>query len=55
VTTSVGTTVCLIPDGVLDKLQDGEAGRVLVAKDSEMVGTITASGLTRWLRRWRTL
>ena len=42
-------------DGVLGKLQDGEAGRVLVAQDGEVVGIITPSDLTRWLRRWRTL
>ena len=42
-------------DGVLGKLQDGEAGRVLVVQDGEVVGIITPSDLTRWLRRWRTL
>jgi Zn-dependent protease/CBS domain-containing protein len=42
-------------DGVVGKLQDGEAGRVLVAHDGEVVGIITPSDLTRWLRRWRTL
>ena len=42
-------------DGVLGKLQDGDAGRVLVAQDGEVVGIITPSDLTRWLRRWRTL
>jgi Zn-dependent protease/CBS domain-containing protein len=42
-------------DGVVGKLQDGEAGRVLVAHDDEVVGIITPSDLTRWLRRWRTL
>jgi Zn-dependent protease/CBS domain-containing protein len=42
-------------DGVVDKLQDGEAGRVLVVEDGEVVGIITPSDLTRWLRRWRTL
>jgi predicted transcriptional regulator len=42
-------------DGVLGMLQDGEAGRVLVAQDGEVVGIITPSDLTRWLRRWRTL
>jgi Zn-dependent protease/CBS domain-containing protein len=42
-------------DGVLGKLQDGETGRVLVAQDGEVVGIITPSDLTRWLRRWRTL
>jgi Zn-dependent protease/CBS domain-containing protein len=42
-------------DGVLGKLQDGEAGRVLVVQDGEVVGIITPSDLTRWLRRWRPL
>jgi CBS domain-containing protein len=42
-------------DGVLAKLQDGEAGRVLVVDDGEVVGIITPSDLARWLRRWRTL
>jgi Zn-dependent protease len=42
-------------DGVLGKLEDGEAGRVLVVEDGEVVGIITASDLTRWLRRWRAL
>jgi Zn-dependent protease/CBS domain-containing protein len=42
-------------DGVLGKLQDGEAGRVLVVQDGEVVGIITPSDLTRWLRRWQAL
>ena len=42
-------------DQVMAKLEDGEAGRVLVAEDGEVVGIITPSDLTRWLRRWRTL
>jgi predicted transcriptional regulator len=42
-------------DGVLGKLQDGEANRVLVAHDGEVVGIITPTDLTRWLRRWQTL
>jgi Zn-dependent protease/predicted transcriptional regulator len=42
-------------DGVVGKLQDGEAGRVLVVQGGEVVGIITPSDLTRWLRRWRTL
>jgi Zn-dependent protease/CBS domain-containing protein len=42
-------------DGVLGKLQDGEANRVLVVEDGEVVGIITPSDLTRWLRRWQTL
>jgi Zn-dependent protease/CBS domain-containing protein len=42
-------------DDVVGKLQDDEANRVLVAQDGEVVGIITPSDLTRWLRRWRTL
>ena len=42
-------------DGVLGKLQDGEAGRVLVVQNGEVVGIITPSDLARWLRRWRAL
>ena len=42
-------------DDVLGKLQDGEANRVLVVQDGEVVGIITPSDLTRWLRRWRAL
>jgi Zn-dependent protease len=42
-------------DGVLGKLEDGEAGRVLVVQDGEVVGIITPTDLTRWLRRWRAL
>jgi Zn-dependent protease/CBS domain-containing protein len=56
---SLGDQVVVAPDarmdGVLGKLEDGEAGRVLVAQDGEVVGIITPSDLTRWLRRWRTL
>ena len=55
----LGDQVVVAPDarmdGVLGKLQDGEAGRVLVTQDGEVVGIITPSDLTRWLRRWRTL
>ena len=55
----LGDQVVVAPDarmdGVLGKLQDGEAGRVLVVDDGEVVGIITPSDLTRWLRRWRTL
>jgi Zn-dependent protease/CBS domain-containing protein len=42
-------------DGVLGKLEEGEAGRVLVVQDGEVVGIITPSDLTRWLRRSRAL
>jgi CBS domain-containing protein len=55
----LGDQVVVAPDarmdGVLDKLQDGEANRVLVAENGEVVGIITPTDLTRWLRRWRTL
>jgi Zn-dependent protease/CBS domain-containing protein len=55
----LGDQVVVAPDArmdaVLGKLQDGEAGRVLVAQDGQVVGIITSSDLTRWLRRWRTL
>jgi Zn-dependent protease/CBS domain-containing protein len=55
----LGDQVVVAPDarmdGVVGKLQDGEARRVLVAHDDEVVGIITPSDLTRWLRRWRTL
>jgi CBS domain-containing protein len=40
-------------DGVVGKLQDGDAGRVLVVRDGEVVGIMTPSDLARWLRRWR--
>ena len=42
-------------DQVMAKLEDGGTGRVLVAEDGEVVGIITSSDLTRWLRRWRTI
>jgi Zn-dependent protease/CBS domain-containing protein len=55
----LGDQVVVAPDArmddVLGKLQDGQTGRVLVAQDGEVVGIITPSDLTRWLRRWRTL
>jgi Zn-dependent protease/CBS domain-containing protein len=55
----LGDQVVVAPDArmddVLDKLQDGQAGRVLVAQGGEVVGIITPTDLTRWLRRWRTL
>src|ERR671937_219099 len=53
----LGDQVVVAPDarmdGVLGKLQDGQAGRVLVVDGGEVVGIITPSDLTRWLRRWR--
>jgi Zn-dependent protease/predicted transcriptional regulator len=55
----LGDQVVVAPDarmdGVVGKLQDGETGRVLVAQDGEVVGIITPSDLTRWLRRWQAL
>jgi len=55
----LGDQVVVAPDarmdGVLGKLQDGEAGRVLVVQAGEVVGIITPSDLARWLRRWRAL
>jgi Zn-dependent protease/predicted transcriptional regulator len=41
-------------DAVVDRLQDGQAGRVLVVQDDQVVGIITPTDLTRWLRRRRT-
>jgi len=53
----LGDQVVVAPDarmdGVMGKLEDGEAGRVLVVQDGEVVGIITPSDLSRWLRRWR--
>jgi len=55
----LGDQVVVTPDarmdGVLAKLQDSEVGRVLVVQDGEVVGIITPTDLTRWLRRWRTV
>jgi len=55
----LGGQVVVPPDAPMDqvmaRLEDGEAGRVLAAEDGEVVGIITSSDLTRWLRRWRTL
>jgi len=55
----LGDQVVVAPDARMDqvmgKLEDGEAGRVLVVQDGEVVGIITPSDLTRWLRRWRVL
>jgi Zn-dependent protease/predicted transcriptional regulator len=55
----LGDQVVVAPDARMDavmgKLEDGEAGRVLVVQDGEVVGIITPSDLTRWLRRWRAL
>jgi Zn-dependent protease/CBS domain-containing protein len=55
----LGDQVLVAPDArmddVLDKLQDGQANRVLVVTDGEVVGIITPTDLTRWLRRSRIL
>jgi Zn-dependent protease/predicted transcriptional regulator len=55
----LGDQVVVAPDarmdGVLGKLQDGDANRVLVAQDGEVVGIITPTDLTRWMQRWQTL
>jgi CBS domain-containing protein len=55
----LGDQVVVPPDAPMDqvmaKLEDGEAGRVLAAEDGEVVGIITSSDLTRWLRRSRVL
>jgi Zn-dependent protease/CBS domain-containing protein len=53
----LGDQVMVAPDARMDhvmgKLDDGDANRVLVVDDGEVVGIITASDLTRWLQRWR--
>ena len=55
----LGDQVVVAPDArmddVVDKLQDGQANRVLVVQDGEVVGIITPTDLTRWLRRSRIL
>jgi Zn-dependent protease/CBS domain-containing protein len=55
----LGDQVMVPPDARMDevmgKLEDSGAGRVLVVTDGEVVGIITSSDLTRWLRRWRAL
>jgi CBS domain-containing protein len=55
----LGDQIVVPPDAPMDqvmaKLEDGEAGRVLVVEDGEVVGIVTPSDLTRWLRRWRAL
>ena len=42
-------------DDVVAKLQDGQTHRVLVAHHDQVVGIITPTDLTRWLRRRHTL
>jgi CBS-domain-containing membrane protein len=55
----LGDEIMVPPDAPMDqvvaKLEDGEAGRVLIAEDGEVVGIITPSDLARWLCRWRAL
>jgi Zn-dependent protease/predicted transcriptional regulator len=54
---SLGDQLVVSPDArmdqVMSKLEDGDANRVLVVEDGEVVGIITSSDLTRWLQRWR--
>jgi Zn-dependent protease/CBS domain-containing protein len=54
---SLGDQLTVPPDARMDqvmgKLEDGDANRVLVVEDGEVVGIITSSDLTRWLQRWR--
>jgi Zn-dependent protease/CBS domain-containing protein len=54
---SLGDQLMVPPDARMDqvmgKLEDGDANRVLVVEDGEVVGIITSSDLTRWLQRWR--
>jgi Zn-dependent protease/CBS domain-containing protein len=54
---SLGDQLMVPPDARMDqvmgKLEDGDANRVLVVDDGEVVGIITSSDLTRWLQRWR--
>lgn len=47
VTVSPGASM----DGVLGKLESGEARRVVVVDDGQIVGIITPSDVSRWLRR----
>jgi Zn-dependent protease/CBS domain-containing protein len=55
----LGDQIVVAPDARMDevmgKLEDSKAGRVLVVEDGEVVGIITSSDLSRWLRRWRAL
>jgi hypothetical protein len=53
----LGDQVRVAPDAPMDqvmgKLEDSQAGRVLVVDDGEMVGIITPRTWPRWLGRWR--
>jgi Zn-dependent protease len=42
-------------DQVMSKLEESDVNRVLVVDDGEVVGIITPSDLTRWLRRWQAM
>ncbi len=56
---SLGEEITVAPetrmDRVMAKLEDGEAGRILVVQGNEVVGIITPWDVTRWLQRWRAL
>jgi Zn-dependent protease/predicted transcriptional regulator len=51
----VGDQLTVPPDAPMDrvlaKLQDGDANRVLVVRDGEVLGIITPSDVARWLQR----
>jgi CBS domain-containing protein len=57
--TAAGEAIVVRPEErmtvVLDKLQESDARRVLVARDGQLHGIITRSDLTRWLDRHRML
>ena len=42
-------------DKVMARLEDGDAGRVLVVQDGDVVGIITPWDVAHWLQRWRSL
>jgi Zn-dependent protease/predicted transcriptional regulator len=55
----LGDELTVVPDArmdrVLTKLQDGDRRRVLVVRNGEVVGMITASDVARWLERRKAL
>ncbi|HEX6132257.1 MAG TPA: site-2 protease family protein [Actinomycetota bacterium] len=57
--TAVGDEITVGPDSpmdrVLERLQEVDGGRVLVASDGEVVGIVTTTDLARWLARRRRL